>query len=77
MLRLSSLGEFILVSQNHRHREPSGCVCPISINDPEKEERGWDAPGAPVVMGKSRRVYREGGFEVGTFVVGKIRLDTL
>lgn len=35
------LGEFILVSPNHRHRESSRWACPMPINDLEEEEMEW------------------------------------
>lgn len=34
--------EFTLVSQNRKHREPSGCACPIPGPDLEEKEMGWD-----------------------------------
>lgn len=43
-----------MVSQNRKHREPSGCACPIPGPDLEEKEMGWDQLSVTKQVGGGR-----------------------
>lgn len=66
LLRTSTLGESILVSQNDRHRDPSGYACPILINCLEEEMGRGRHPGTKQVEGRGiLHLWKGGGMRSG------------